>query len=178
MTTEYKLSIQDIESLTETDVKKMTEDVMRIKNHTVYFVDLGGWFKYSALVFCNGHHIHYANEYELHYNHMHWSPEILREKFITKLNDKLFTDEELRAGVKNYDEKTRKEYYIRNYYNMRVDYVTVFCINPTEEQERAFKKQTASMTYDPLSFCYIADADFVKNHVKLYTDFITGKIRK
>lgn len=177
MKTEYKLSIKDIENLSENDVKKMTDDVMQIKDHAVYFVDLGGWFQYSALVFCNGHHIYYANEYELHYDHMHWTRDVLREKFIEKINNKLFTDDELRSGVSNYDEKTRKEYYIRNYYNMRVDYVTVFCINPTEDQEREFRKKTASMTYDPLSFCYIADPDFVKNHVKLYNDFITAAER-
>lgn len=45
----------------------MAEEVETIKDHTVYFVDFGGYFGFSACVCAEGQHIRYANDYELHH---------------------------------------------------------------------------------------------------------------
>lgn len=63
-----KLTITDIEKLTENQVKEIADETMVIKEHNIYFVDLEGYYGYSCLVFKNGHHIHYANDYELHHH--------------------------------------------------------------------------------------------------------------
>ena len=47
-------SITDIESLNEHDAFAICEDCEIIKEHSVYFVDFGGYFGFSALVFMNG----------------------------------------------------------------------------------------------------------------------------
>ena len=60
-------NIQTIEAMTETDTALMALEKLNIKGHTIYLVDFGGYFGYSCLVFLNGHHIHYANDYALHH---------------------------------------------------------------------------------------------------------------
>ena len=60
--------IHRIEALSEHEAQTMALDTEAIKAHSVYFVDFGGYFGYSCLVFRNGHHIYYANDYELHHS--------------------------------------------------------------------------------------------------------------
>lgn len=48
-TKEY--TIRDIEALTETQAAAMAIESVTVKGHQVYFVDFGGCFGYSALVF-------------------------------------------------------------------------------------------------------------------------------
>lgn len=64
-TKEY--TIRDIEALTEEQAAAMAIETASVKGHQVYFVDFGGYFGYSVLVFADGHHIKYANDYELHH---------------------------------------------------------------------------------------------------------------
>ena len=61
-------AIQDIEALTEKQAAEMAESVQDIKGHQVYFVDLGGYFGFSALVFADGQHIRFADDYALHHH--------------------------------------------------------------------------------------------------------------
>lgn len=82
-------TIRDIESLTEAQAAGIAIEATAIKGHQVYFVDFGGYFGYSALVFADGHHIKYANDYELH--HKDKSRDELREFYFDSLNKKLFT---------------------------------------------------------------------------------------
>ena len=64
------MTISEIESLDENQVKAMAKEAIEIKGHTVYLVDLGGYFGYSALVFSDGRHIYHANDYALHHAYM------------------------------------------------------------------------------------------------------------
>lgn len=56
-------TIRDIQAMTEADAATIALEKLDIKGHTVYLVDFGGYFGYSCLVFKNGHHIYYANDY-------------------------------------------------------------------------------------------------------------------
>ena len=99
-------TIRDIESLAEQQAAEMAEEAQIIKEHQVYFVDFGGYFGYSALVFAEGHHIKYANDYALHHADMTRSE--LRAFYLNSLNNKLFTVDELKT-VRDYNDKTKKE---------------------------------------------------------------------
>ena len=121
-------TIRDIEALTEEQAAAMAIEAAEIKEHRVYFVDFGGYFGYSALVFADGHHIKHADDYELH--HAGKSRDELREFYINSLNKKLFTAGEMET-VTDYQDKQAKEYYIRNYYRMRRDHILCFSVAPT-----------------------------------------------
>lgn len=160
-----KIGIRDIEGLTEQQAEEMAEEVQEIKGHQIYFVDFGGGFGYSALVFADGRHIYHANDYELH--HSGKSREELRALYMNSLNKKLFTVDELQT-VTGYADKEAKEYYIRNYYSMRRDYISMFFIGGDEEREKINEK-TKTMIFSPVFLAYYSkeDADFVKSGATL-----------
>lgn len=163
-------TIEDIEVMTEETAKEMAIESMVIKEHNVYFVDFGGYFGYSALVFKNKHHIRYADDYELH--HKGKTPEELREWYIEALNNKLYTESELLEPIKSYDESELKSYYLRNYYGMQESYVSIWFVGTNEERER-IKKKTENMIYNPVAFAYYdkSKEDFVNHHIELYNQF-------
>lgn len=158
-------TIRDIEELTEKQAAEMAIEATEIKGHQIYFVDFGGYFGYSALVFADGHHIRHANDYELH--HKGRSRGELREFYLDSLNRKLFTADEMKT-VADYQDKQAKEYYIRNYYGMRRDHVSMFFCGPDSEREK-LRKQTENMIFSPVFLAYYGkkDADFVKSGRKL-----------
>lgn len=162
-TKEY--TIRDIETLTEAQAAEMAIEAATVKGHQVYFVDFGGYFGYSVLVFADGHYIKYANDYELH--HSGKSRGELREFYLGSLSKKLFTPEEMKT-VSDYQDKQVKEYYIRNYYGLRRDHVSMFFCGPDEEREK-LRKKTENMIFSPVFFAFYdkEDADFVKSGEKL-----------
>ena len=158
-------SIRDIEALTEKQAAEIALETENFKGYQLYFVDFGGYFGYSVLVFADGHHIKYANDYELH--HQGKSREELRKFYLKSLSKKLFTENELKT-VASYDDKKAKEYYIRNYYGMRRDYISMFFCGPDEEREK-LRKKTEKMLFSPVFFAYYdkKNADFVKHGAEL-----------
>lgn len=166
--------ISEIEKLDEMTASSIAEEEWEIKGHNIYLVDLEGYFGYSALVFCNGHHIHYANDYELH--HRGKSREELRNWYINEMNHKLFTAEELKEPLKNYDEYSRKNSFLLNYYGMREDYISAFMIAPTEKEKKAFDKAVKDMYYNPVCFAYYKDKDFVQECVNLHVALTKAKL--
>lgn len=166
-TIEKNWLIADIEALTESDTQKMAIETMDIKGHSIYFVDFGGYFKYSCLVFMDGKHIRYANQYELH--HTGYTREALRELFITTLNENLFTDEELVSPLRDYKEYKRRLDYICNLYPLRRDYISDFFYGPESERE-ALKKKIKSMRHSSIAFAYFDHADdaFIDHMHSLY----------
>ena len=171
----YIWDIKKIESLTENEAKAMAEETLTIKEHTVYLIDFHGYFGLSRVVFCNGHHIHYANDYELH--HPNKERAQLRECLINGANNILFTEEELAEPLKDYDEYTRKEYFLRNYYSMREDYISCFGNFSDPTFEKSWKRKTASMIHDDISFAYYAKdkQEFVKHHYELFVTLQKSK---
>ena len=63
-------TISEIENLTYAQASEMAIETMEIKEHEIFFVNLGKYFGYSYLVFKNGKHIHYTNYYQLHCGHI------------------------------------------------------------------------------------------------------------
>lgn len=158
-------NITTIEALTETQAKEMATESMKIKDHDIYFVDFGGGFGFSALVFNNNHHIHYANDYELH--HSGRTKDELKSWYIEALNNKLFTDAELEAPIKDYDDYNRKGHYLHNYYGMRYDNVSAFHIS-TPENDKQFEKDIKGLTYNPVSFSYMKDVKAIEHMKDLF----------
>lgn len=161
-----EMSIKDIETLTENEAREAAIEIADIKGHNVYFVDIEGYFGYSALVFKDGHHIYYANDYELHHNGK--TPDELNELYKRSLANKLYTDEEIAEPLKSYSDYTAKADYLHNYYGMRRDHVSIFCINPSKDQQADFERKTKTMTFDPVAFAYYDDAEFVEHHIELF----------
>lgn len=158
-------TIRDIEALTEEQAAAMAIEAAEIKEHQIYFVDFGGYFGYSALVFADGHHIKHADDYELH--HAGKSRDELREFYFASFSRKLFTVDEM-STVSDYQDKQAKEYYIRNYYGMRRDHISMFFCGPDKEREK-LRKKTENMIFSPVFMAYYdkKDADFVKSGEKL-----------
>lgn len=152
----YEYTIKDIERLTESELASMAEEVDTIKEHTVYFVDFGGYFGFSACVCADGQHIKYANDYELH--HEGKNRDELRELYRRTLNNKLFTESELN-NVNSYEDKRAKEYFLRNLYALRRPYVSMFCIGTAPD--------TSGMVFSPVFMAYYNDVDFVKHGAAL-----------
>lgn len=165
---DHDWNIDEIQCLTEDAARAMALDTMRIKGHNVYFVDFGGYFGFSAIVFADGHHIYYANDYELHHRHSNLDRKGLTDRFVKSLNAKLFTEDEIMSPVTTYVEYEQKQYFLHNYYGMRRDHVSVFRINPTPAEEAEFRRGTAGMVYNPVCFSYCADRAFVERCVKLH----------
>lgn len=147
-TADHTWTSQEIEALTEDEAKTLSIETMTIKGHTVYLVDFGGYFKYSALVFRSGRHIYYANQYELHFNG--YTREALRFRFIEILNEKLFTDEEITGPLHSYTEYTNKANFIQNYYPMRREYISNFFIGSETERQK-IQEKVKTMLFSPLT---------------------------
>lgn len=162
------MTISEIEALRIEELEKKREEgmaeLLAIKGHDCFLVNLGGAFGYSVLVFKNNHHVHYANDYQLH--HSCKTEAELKRWYIDTLNNKLFTEAELMEEIHTYDEYTRKSYYVRNYWIMQFDRVSAFCIGkPGKELEEAKEK----MFYCPTCFCYVKD----KNIIERSQEFIS-----
>ena len=164
------MTISEIEALDETTVKAMAKETLEIKGHTVYFADMGRWFGYSALVFADGRHIYHANDYALHHNGK--TREELREWYVKTMNEKLFTEDELRTPCKDYSERQAKEHYIRNYYQMRREHQTIYC--KPEEAKEWYKRDREHAVYSDIAFAYFkpVDAAFVAHLEGLYRAFV------
>lgn len=161
-------NIDMIRALTAEEARQMAIKTIKIKEHECIFVDFGGYFGYSVLVFKNGKHVHYADDFELHHSHIvkESGKEALKQWYIDTLNRKLYTDAELLEDVKTYDEYEKKNYFLRNYYIMRYDYVSIFGIG--EEAQKAFDEARKTYTiYNPVSFCYVNDESIVKTQSEI-----------
>ncbi|MBO7688638.1 MAG: hypothetical protein J6V72_19830 [Kiritimatiellae bacterium] len=166
------MNIREIENLDESTVKAMAKEAVEVKGHTMYLVDLGGYFGYSALVFADGRHIHHANGYALHHGSKKDDFECLRKWYIESMAQKLFTEDELRTPSDDYSELQAKEYYLRNYYPMKREYQTIFC----SEKDAAewYKRGKDSVVYSDIAFAYFKPCDraFVEHLEELYKAFV------
>ena len=156
-------TISDIRDITYGQAQLIALETMEIKTHDIFFVDFGGGFGYSVLVFRNGKHIYYANDYELHhqYKSEREGKEALRKYYIDTISNKLFTDEELLQCVASYDEYKRKDHFLRNYWSMQFDSLSIFGIGDKAQKEFDEAKPNFPF-YNPVSFCYVANEEIVK----------------
>lgn len=172
MVKEYR--IRDIEAITEAEAEAMALERMEIKEHNIYMVDFGGYFKYSCLVFKNGHHIYYANDYELH--HSGKTRDELRAFYIDKLNNILFTEAEIGAPLKDYGEFDRKKYYLLNYYGMQNDRLSIFGNFSDANNVKAFERKKLEYPYYcEAGLAYYKDADFVGHYSELLNKLMAAR---
>lgn len=172
------MTITDIERLTYEQAREMAIEMMVIKDHDCFFVDLGGAFGYSVLVFKNGRHVYFVNDYQLHHNHMIETEgkESLKEWYIKTLNTKLFTDKELLEPVLSYDDYKRKDYFLRNYWIMRHNYVSIFAISKEDRMQIEEGKKTHPF-FNPICFCYVANENIV-NEAKKYNFHLQSSFKR
>ena len=154
------LTIEEIEALSIDEVKTITLEKLYVKGFDIYLVDLGEYFGYSALVFKDNHHVYFANLYELHYRYNSPTHEQLKKKYISLLNNKLFTDEEL-TTVKDHEDYEKKTYFIRNYMSQEYDCLTAFCINGIYKGKDKEKYESGEYTaYSNIAFAYFKDNSY------------------
>ena len=169
-----EMNITGIENLTYEEAKNNALESMNIKDHDCFLIDFGGYFGYSALVFKNGKHIYYANDYELHH---HWlmkekGRDALREYYIKEMNGKLYTDVEMMEEPTSYDEYEKKNHFLRNYHIMRYDHESIFFIGTDVEREERKKRIERNYPYyNPVSFCYVAEPEII-NIQKKYLEIL------
>ena len=163
------MNIHEIEALDENAVKAMAKEAIEIKGHTVYLADLGGYFGYSALVFAEGRHIYHANDYALHHDNKDGAE--LRKWYIETMAEKLFTEDEIKKPSNDYGERQAKEHYLRNYYPMRRDHQSIFCI--VDEVAEWYKRDKESAIFSNIAFAYFKPEDraFVEHLNELYEAF-------
>lgn len=157
------MTITEIEKLTYDQAKEIAVEEMKIKDHNCLFIEIDGGFGYSILVFKNGKHIYYANDYELHHAYLvkEKSKSALRDYYIEEMNNKLYTDSELLEPIKTYNEYDKKQYFLRNYWIMRYDYLSCFAISKDDKKKLEDGKKLYPF-FNPNSFCYVKDEDIIK----------------
>ena len=160
-------TIADIENLTYSKAKDIAVETMTIKEHEIFFVEFNGYFGYSVLVFKDEKHIRYANDYELHHNYFvkENGKEKLKEMYIEMLNNKLYTDAEMMQSCKSYSEYQSKNKFLRDYYILRFDYLSIFGIGKNTQNE--FDRLRPEYPfYNDISFCYVKDKNIVETQHK------------
>lgn len=163
-----KLTISQIENLTEAEVQNLAEEHHLINGHEVYFADLGEYFGFSALVFRSGHHLYYANNYALH--HPNTDKETLRTRYLQRLSKSLYTDDQLLTPISTYNEKESRINYLNNYYPLLCDdKISAFNIFHSDDEKKVFLNSVSGMYYAGfLGFFYTADKTFIDHYRELY----------
>lgn len=166
-----KRDIRNIESIQEWQARHLAvtgEIIPNIKDdYTLYLVDLGESFGYSCLVFADGHHIHYANDYELHHRYSNMTRDQLRDHYIRRAERILFSEDEIGSPLKDYEEYELREYFLHNYYGMRRNHQSIF--GCSDRKPNTIYNQIAFAYYD------MKDKDFVVHHGELYLKLIKAR---
>lgn len=163
------LNTTEIENLKYEEVRENALEKLTIKDHDCFLVDFGGYFGYSVLVFRDGKHIHYANDYELHHHYLVKKEgiEALKQYYIKEMNRKLYTDAELLEPCQTYDEYNAKNHFLRNYWIMRYEHESIFFIGTDAEREERKKEIDSKYPFfNPVCFCYVADKKIVEEAQK------------
>lgn len=174
-------SIKGIEALNLDEVKALSNMILGssmeiVKGHEIYFIDFRGYFGYSALVFLNGKHLYYADDFQLHHKMIFTytgdevqqtphTPETLKKYYMESMQNKLFTFEELQNAF-SYDEYQRKDYYFRNYWIMQFDRLSAFVISGTEEEKHFNKSKKDYPFYNSYAFCYMKDKKIIDMQIE------------
>ena len=147
-----ELKCSEIEALTLNEVEELRKEGIAeleiIKDYNCYFIDFKGYFGYSVLVFKNGKHIYYCNDYQLHHKTIKTIEE-LKEYYIKSLSNKIFTEEEIMKDVKNYNDYKVKKYYISNYWIMQFDRISIFGIG-----KEITEKDKKNKVFSPVCMSY------------------------
>lgn len=160
---ERKVTIHEIEKWNEGKFRELYDgeyEVVLVKGFRCYLCDIGGNPKYSMIVFApNGNQVHYANEYELHYNKK--THEQLREIFLKSARNSLFTEAELEQPLKSYFDYKARYRFITEYlpFCARYGYFSCYWVYSTEKQKQEHLEEQAKWPV----FCPPARAYFKKD---------------
>ena len=150
-------TIREIEQATEDMIKAIAEYTTEYKGYTVYIADLEGYYGYSKLVFKNGHHIHYTNDYELH--HKDKTHEELKEMYLDGMKYNLFAPEDMNV-VTDYKDYDRKYRWIMSYFPQEYDYESAFVIKGSEDDKRLTELlKSTTMYFSRLCCCYFYEIE-------------------
>lgn len=166
-----KMTIQEIRALSEAEAKAMAIERVCIKGYTIYFVNLGEYFGYSYLVFKNGSIIEHANDYELHHRHQVETKGYgsLKKFYVKNASKNLYTEEELKSPLKDYDDYHRRMNFLINIYGLEKETISAVRIMDSEEERIQFKKSVENMILDKVNCSYYKQKDIetVRNHYRL-----------
>jgi len=163
--------ISDIENLTESQLESMADMSMEvIKGHKVFFGTFGKYFKYSAIVCSDGQQLKHANEYQLHYAESRYpNVESLHKRFVERLNEKLFTEDELLETSDDYQEREAKRYYLMNIYSAKREYQSIWCCGePAEWYKREKAEGKALFSKVAYAYYHWYDKWFVEHMQELW----------
>lgn len=160
-------NIDQIRNCPERVARLLMENRAIISGHDICFVDFGGYFGYSCLVYLNGHQLRYAAETERDYYGDIPRLELYR-KYMDSMRKKLFTEEELCAPLKSYKEYKRRETYLRNYLGDAENHISSFGIFNNEEVRRLHKQAVEGLYYSNITFSYYEDKAFTEKLSALY----------
>lgn len=167
-------NIDQIRNCPERVARLLAENRAIISGHYIYFVDFGGYFGYSCLVYLNEHQLRYATETERnHYGNIP-RPELYR-RYTDSMRKKLFTEEELCAPLKSYKECKRRETYLRNYLGDAENRISSFGIFNNEEVRRLHKRAVEGLYYSNITFSYYEDKAFTEKLSALYEGLYKAK---
>ena len=160
-------TIDEIQAMTLDEVMGLNPEVMNINGHDVYLVDLGGRFGFSALVFRNGKHLYYANDYELH--HSNKNHDELVKWYKDTMNNKLFSDAMIAAPITDYINGEKKDEYLRDYYPLMCDdKISAFNIFHNDKERADFERSIKDKIFNPIGFFYTSDKEFSNRLFELY----------
>ena len=159
----------NIENMNEAEVKALAEEKHDVKGYNVYLVDTGdNYYGYSRIVY-KDEQIKYLNDYAG--RHLKdTSKDELKKMYLENIENQIFTDEELAAPLKNYDEYKAKSDFLHNHYGMQKPHVSIFQIFHSDEEEKEYDEQVKDMIYDRIAFARYDKKylDFVKHHEELH----------
>lgn len=152
-------SIDDIYDISEAEAQIMAEKHEIIKGHDIYFIDFGGYFKYSYIIFLNGHLLRYAGDYELHHSTMDRAE--LEKWYYRCIKNKLFTERQLKNKLKNYSDYQNRIYYLHNYYGDLENHISIFGDGTRKELVAEFTEEKKRLHYNEVTMAYYESAEFV-----------------
>lgn len=158
--------IDHIDKITEAEARIMADQHEVVKGHDIYFIDFGGYFKFGYVVFCSGHHMRHASDFELH--HSGKSREELYKFYRACLKKKLFTEKGLAAKLKNYNDYQARKNYLTNYYCDMENYIFSMGNFGDPEFKAQHEAETKDLYFNNVTFGYYRNPDFVKKCADLY----------
>lgn len=151
--------IDRIDEMTEAEARVMAEQHEVIKGHDIYFIDFGGYFKYSYVVFCRGHHMRHASDFEL--QHKGDSRDQLYKYYKQQLNKKLYTEKGLAAKLKNYHDYKARKNYLLNYYCDMENHISPYGNFNDPEFKAQHEAATKDLYFNYAIWGYYSSPEFV-----------------
>lgn len=167
------------------EAKAMAIEEITIKEHDCLFVNFENDLGYSVLVFKNGRHISVADDFACNHIYIMESKgiQVLKQCYISELNLKLFTDDDLMGPVSSIADFRNKTNFLKNIWVQRYDHNTVFVYPGDAFDEESLRKEKEEYPYfNSICSCYVKDesivqlAEKIMHHLKkAYNDHLYGE---